>query len=358
MQNLALTNKVEPKDLLNRYLAMKQSEPNLWPRDAAKRLGVSEAELVAARCGQGVDRLDGRWGSLLEALPKLGRVKVITRNEYAVHEKIGHYAPITVSGHNASVSNPDMDLRIGLSRWRFGYAVRDKNKKGERKSLQFFDATGTAVHKIYLLEDSDFNAYNQLVTTHLAEDQLPRERVEAWIPQKQPRTDNVDVELLRRRWRALKDVHQFEPMLRELKVSRTQACELIGSEFAERITPHSFRLALERAAEEGLPIMVFVPSPGVVQIHMGPVKNLKRVGEWFNVLDPNFNLHLREEGIAEAWILRKPTNEGIITSLEIYDADGGQIAWMFGYRDRGEPERLEWRRLVEGLERINSNIAV
>lgn len=87
------------------------------------------------------------------------------------------------------------------------------------------------------------------------------------------------------------------------------------------------------------------------------MKNLKRVGAWFNVLDPGFNLHLRDEGIAEAWVVRKPTREGLISSLEIFGANGEQIAWMFGQRDPGTPERDEWRKVLSGLERTGGEQA-
>ena len=56
------------------------------------------------------------------------------------------------------------------------------------------------------------------------------------------------------------------------------------------------------------------------------------------------------DGIHAAWIIRKPTRDGIVTSLEIYDADGAQIAWMFGKRKPGELEREDWRRLVASLK--------
>ena len=43
-------------------------------------------------------------------------------------------------------------------------------------------------------------------------------------------------------------------------------------------------------------------------------------GPWLNVLDPTFNLHLREDRIAAAWVVRKPSVNGDIHSLELYDA--------------------------------------
>ena len=45
----------------------------------------------------------------------------------------------------------------------------------------------------------------------------------------------------------------------------------------------------------------------------GPVKKLAPVGDWFNVLDPKFNLHLNEQSIATTWVTKKPTVDGIVS---------------------------------------------
>ena len=44
-------------------------------------------------------------------------------------------------------------------------AVRFR-RHGSRRSLQFFDAHGTAVHKVYLTDASDVAAYERLIATH------------------------------------------------------------------------------------------------------------------------------------------------------------------------------------------------
>lgn len=72
-------------------------------------------------------------------------------------------------------------------------------------------------------------------------------------------------------------------------------------------------------------------------------------GGWFNVLDPEFNLHLRTTGIAQAWRVVKPTEDGDVTSIELLDADGDTIAQFFGARKPGQPERADWRDLVAGV---------
>ena len=100
--------------------------------------------------------------------------------------------------------------------------------------------------------------------------------------------------------------------------------------------------------------MIFAGNAGVIQIHTGPVEKLKALGPWFNVLDDGFNLHLRMDAIDTAWVIRKPTRDGIVTSLEIYDAQGDQIAWMFGKRKPGELERDDWRGIIDALEPLGA----
>jgi putative hemin transport protein len=98
--------------------------------------------------------------------------------------------------------------------------------------------------------------------------------------------------------------------------------------------------------------MVFVGNPGCIQIHTGPVARIVPMGPWINVMDPGFNLHLRADHVREAWVVRKPTSDGIVTSLELFDATGETIALLFGARKPGKPEDERWRELVAGLPRV------
>jgi hypothetical protein len=75
------------------------------------------------------------------------------------------------------------------------------------------------------------------------------------------------------------------------------------------------------------------------------------MGPWLNVLDPGFNLHLREDLIASAWIVRKPTADGVVSSLELFDAGGCTIAMLFGERHAGQAEQPAWRALLAQLRR-------
>jgi putative hemin transport protein len=149
----------------------------------------------------------------------------------------------------------------------------------------------------------------------------------------------------------MRDTHEFFGMLGKFKVGRVQALRLVGPEFARELPARSLRGALEAAAAERTPIMIFVGNRGCIQIHTGPIERLLDTGGWFNVLDPDFNLHLRDSAIARVFSVRKPTDDGIVTSLEAFDGRNRNILLMFGARKPGNPELEPWRALVARLEK-------
>jgi putative hemin transport protein len=333
--------------LWDRYQTLKEAEPRLRTRDAAVTLGVSEGELVAADPAARPLRKD--WAALLGALEPIGRVMALTRNEAAVHEKTGVYANVRIEGMMGLALNPDIDLRFFLSRWAYGFALA-----GERPSLQFFDAHGDAVHKIFAVEASDRAAFAAVVAQFAdgevgAGSIVPAPREPAGVDKPD---GEIDIATFQAEWLALTDTHQFFGMLRRHGVSRTQALRLAPAGHAREVGIGAIDTLLTVAAASGLAIMVFVNNPGCVQIHTGPVHRVAPMGTWQNVMDPGFNLHLQMNLFARAWIVRKPTSDGIVTSLECFDATGTLILQCFGARKPGKPELAGWTALAAQLAEI------
>ena len=335
-------------ELARRWAALKSATPHLRARDAAAELQVSEAELVDSQVGQNARRLNPAWPDFFAALPGLGRVMALTRNEEAVHERRGAYEPASFEGHVGLVLGPDIDLRIFLNRWKFLFAIEEPGRKGLMRSLQVFDAQGTAVHKIYAEDATDLEAWQALIG-RLAVD-APAEPIAVTAATKTaPKSAAVDGEAFLADWAALKDTHEFFGFLKRHKVEPIEAFRLAEGRFTTRLSTEGTNDLLTRAAARTVPIMVFVGNPGLIQIHTGAVARIERLGPWLNVLDPDFNLHLREDRIGETWLVRKPTTDGIVTSVEIFNAEGGRIATFFGKRKPGAPELEAWRELAEGL---------
>jgi putative hemin transport protein len=338
-------------DLAARWSRLRGEQPTLRIRDAATTLGVSEAELVALGVGTTATLLAADWRSILSEMPSVGRVMCLTRNEHCVHERHGRFEDVQVTGPHGLVLGPDIDLRLFLGSWKHGFAVREPLKQGERLSLQFFDDSGEAVHKIYATEETDRTAFDALIARHRTE--APSDLTV--VPRAADTVDRpdseIDIEGLRQAWRAMKDTHEFFGMLGKFKVGRVQALRLVGEEFARELPPRALRSAMEAASADGTPIMIFVGSGGCIQIHSGPINRLVEVHGWFNVLDPDFNLHLRETGVARVFSVRKPTDDGVVTSIEAFCNRDRNILLMFGARKPGKPELAPWRSIVARIEK-------
>lgn len=350
---------IEKSELIRQSFTRLRKDEQMRHRDIGEQLGISEGELIAAHVGidlipaeaetmQAI-RLRPEWPEIIAFLESLGEVMGLTRNHACVHEKLGVY-------QNASKEGPvgvlvgEIDLRIFYHAWAHGFAVCEVGKEGMHRSLQFFDKAGTAIHKIHLKPQSIVKKYEELVTQFISNDQFPGIQIVVLNkPSAELPDQAIDILGWHQAWRAMRDTHDFYGLLRKFQLTRTQGLRLAEPEFVEEMPVTCAKDVLELAASAGTAIMVFVGNPGMIQIHSGPVKKIVSMGSWINVMDSRFNLHLRVDTVVNAWVVRKPTEDGIVTSVELFDADGEAIAMFFGERKPGIPELEQWRALVKDL---------
>jgi putative hemin transport protein len=346
-------------ELVHQSFRTLRTNEKMRHRDIAEQLGMSEGELIATFAGintipssvgemQAI-RLYPKWLEIMASIGPLGEVMALTRNASCVHEKVGIYK-------NASQDGPvgllvgEIDLRIFYHAWAHGFAVLEMTKDGLQRSLQFFNKAGVAIHKIYLRTQSSVANYDALLNQFQSNDQAPGIAVTALDkPTAELPDQDIDVAAWRQSWRAMKDTHDFFGLLRQFKLTRTQGLRLADPEFVQAMPVTVVKDLLDLAASSSTPLMVFVGNPGMLQIHSGPIQKVVSIGAWINVMDPRFNLHLRSDSIAQAWLVRKPTADGIVTSVELFNDSGEAIAMLFGERKPGKPELTAWRTLVDEL---------
>ncbi|MEM9227346.1 MAG: ChuX/HutX family heme-like substrate-binding protein, partial [Verrucomicrobiota bacterium] len=218
-------------DLKHRYAGLQADQPKLRIRNAAEQLGVSEAELLAISCGDFVTRLEvNDWEAFMQAWKPLGKVMVLTRNDYCVHEKTGEYEqihPLVHGGKIGLITGKIIDLRFFISDWKHAFAVEEDGPRGMNRSLQIFDSTGAAIHKIYIKSEEGVAPFHALIENYKSEDQSAGMTVEAPQPSRPDRPDeDIDQESLLKHWEELKDTHDFFPMIMQHRVGRLQELRL------------------------------------------------------------------------------------------------------------------------------------
>ncbi|TGJ98853.1 hemin-degrading factor [Leptospira langatensis] len=345
--------------LIQAWKALRESQPRLRMRDIASHLNTSEAGLLAAaEITQAQEfpkatSLRENWGDLFAKLGSLGRVMVLTRNEACVHERKGRFEEVSSGPGNILVVGPDIDLRLFPGVWKFGFAVEEAKQDGFQRSLQIFDEKGDAVHKIFLTDGSDVQAWEDLKSEFTKKDPIldplfvPKEETPSSLSKKEISPEAKEQFLSD--WGKLEDTHEFFPLLRKYGVSRIQSMELAEGIFTQRIDARLVLRMLELASLNRTPIMVFVGNHGAIQIHTGEVTNIKVLEHWWNVLDPEFNLHLRSDLISSSWIVEKPSKDGKIHSIEVYDEKGELIVQFFGKRKPGQAERTDWLGILDQI---------
>ena len=363
------TSPLSDAEIRSQFAAQRQGGKRA--KDAAEAMGISEGLAVAAHLsvlqggpavqagpatGPQATRLRGDWLDLLKALEPCGPVLALTRNPSTVHEKTGVYRQVSGNAAMGLVLAGDIDLRLFFKRWHAGFAVTElAANPGNRvqPSLQFFDAHGTAVHKIFVREATQLVAWHAVIADFTAAEQV----MPAFTPPAPPAAVQPDTAIdasgLLADWAALQDTHDFFALLNRHGAERQQSFRLAQGVHTQPLATSAIDALLQNAALDATPIMCFVDSPGCIQIHSGPVHRVEprdiRGERWLNVIDPSFNLHLREDDIAHVWRVSKPTVDGTVTSVEAFDAQGELIVRFFGARKPGQPELQAWRDLVAQL---------
>ncbi|HEY0177763.1 MAG TPA: ChuX/HutX family heme-like substrate-binding protein, partial [Pedobacter sp.] len=332
--------------LKEKYQAYQQVHPGKHIRDIAKDFNISEVQLLMTGLGDQVTLLRPEMADILKQVECLGYVTALTRNEYCVNERKGIYQNFSLTPHAALFLGEDIDLRLFLSKWKLAFSVSE----GGKDSLQFFDENGDAIHKIYLTEQSDKENFIELVAYFKA-DQQDFFEIKPVIKVARPerRDAEIDIQGFHKVWNEMKDSHEFFGLLQRFGLNRMQALRLAPEGRAMQLSLESFRKTIAHCAVNEVPVMIFTGNDGCIQIHTGGIKRLAPTGQWFIVLDQEFNLHLNEDGVSSVWHVVKPSTDGDVNSLELYDKDGEMILQVFGKRKPGIPELETWKEALAGI---------
>ncbi|HZL18366.1 MAG TPA: ChuX/HutX family heme-like substrate-binding protein [Polyangia bacterium] len=289
-------------------------------REIAARRGLSEGALVEARVGGQVVRLRTDWPLTLHRLGAVGPVIGLTCNQLATIETVAIYRNIATRGPAAQISDLQTDLCLFLSEWRTGFAVTEErgSDKDPQRSLQFFDARGIAVHKVLLPAGGDTDAFDELVRRQASGNQRPIAEGEAVAvasatdPTGSPKPGaGRDAPL---------------PMIHSIDTA--SAHPFAGPMWSRRVAKESLGHVLETAIAAEMPLLVMVGNRGAIHNHAGPLRELRRLDSWLTIRDPNLNLHIDGSGVESAWVVRKATPDGVVTSLELYDRGGEMIVYL------------------------------
>ena len=162
-------------------------------------------------------------------------------------------------------------------------------------------------------------------------------------------------------WRSLRDIHHFYPMLAEFGISKLDAFREVSSDLAYQVDLNSVWQILSAISLIKDNFMIFVGNGSVFQVYTGPVTKLRtfnygnqtrlvmhgHTGEMESAI-----FKLTTSKLSQAWVVNKFSEQGPITSLELFDEGENHIAQFNSYRMEGMPQNALWARLMKRLAKI------
>ncbi len=282
-------------------------------RDAAARLGVSEAELRATECGTTTIRPRRRLAGdpAPHAAARRGHGADPQRERRAREDRRVPRARRSAARTGWSTA-PRARSTCGSS-CRSG-PTGSPSRRTASRACTSSTPTATPCHKVYAQRRRPSWPSTACSSTSSAR------RISAPASPLTPRpaakgghapTPEIDVAALQAGWRGLaRHPRVLRPVAQARRVAPAGACASPPRASSARWPRTASTTILNAAAASELPIMIFVGNPGCLQIHTGPVRKIVPMGPWINVLDPGFNLHLRRDQVARAFVVDKPTDDG------------------------------------------------
>jgi putative hemin transport protein len=249
----------------------------------------------AARCGSDTLRLEAEWPTILQWIPRLGRVVAHTCNRDANVSQRGHFSPPAICSERRAFLGGDFVVACRLDRWKSIFATIDDAGK---RTLRIFDRGGSPIGAIDVDDPVGHPAFDEMVWRLHARDQSTRERV--------------------------------APDTRPASVAREDALRRAGPSLARAISIESVRAALASLDENRGSVSFAIANAGATHAYAGSVDRFEGVARWKLAFASRATLTIDAASIARAWLVRTLHGPASRNSIELFDRSGNTIV-RFGY---------------------------
>lgn len=286
----------DPDRLLEAWETLRQSDPHVHGPDAAARLRVPEARLVASKVGLGATALEMQLRELLYSSASWGKLLIAIRSASGVVLNLletvsSSYDPAT---RRIRISGPAHDIVLADTESGSCFLLEDRDAHGHTFSINWFDPRGDVVGRIFLMAKSG------------RERALPT--LQRFARSSQIRTVEVD------------------PCAPPLPVVRIGAGEEAGA-FAANGKEDETVASEAAAAILALPslslAMVTFEGPGAACSHSGSFTKSSAGGLAVHASGPGAKLHLRPQEFRRSWV--RASNPERIPDRHFMDGIGGAL---------------------------------
>ncbi|MGB3452615.1 MAG: ChuX/HutX family heme-like substrate-binding protein [Moheibacter sp.] len=337
----------ETNDIRLRWEQLKSYHPELSPATAAEKLKVSEVELFQSAKGENLKILNDQFGELFAEIEKIEHFKILIRNKSCIQEINGSFKINSSQNGKLNIENETANLSIQISDLEYCFSIKSETEN----SFRFFDSKGSTVLRIITKPESDQKIFDEITEKFISKDQDAELKIEAAETLVNQTSPEINLQEFHSDWKNLDTIDDFQKILKKHNLTRWQAVHNAPDDFfAAKIKNRKVVNLLEETIEAEIPVRIYTENSCCIQSYHGEIENSSWHGSWFNVFAPDFGFHFDSSKVIESRIVRKPTNSGIISSIECFDGNDEMMFEIFCDRENDDPELNEWRALLNQFE--------
>ena len=243
--------------------------------DISREIKISEGELLSLKINSNLKYLDiPDQIQFFNDIKRLKKVMFLTRNDDIVHEKtiIPNKLDIISNENNILLTCESPLLKFNDNLWEYAFSEYKITKNRELRSFQFFDKSGDSVLKIYLKSD-DVEKFNDISIKY--ESSYSYQLQGTCLPS----------------YNTNKSLKELVLLKKSININNTWNKKMFYSKAL-------FRKMLQYLSKNKNEVSLYIIGNKSVQYHVGIINKVVDFSSWLNVLDPNFNIHVKEKNIS------------------------------------------------------------
>ena len=289
----------------------KENNKKIRIRDVAKKLNVSEAELLSTKVNDDVSYLKIKnYNLFFKDILNSDKLMFLIRTDNIVHELIVDSSYIDIK------KNSFFDLKqnfpiLEFNSKSFSYTFFEKkNHSGkELRSFQIFNKSGHSVLKIYLKGKSTY-IFDRIAKKYTIEYD--------YIIQKNKHKFFVDSNKI--------EIFSFFKTDYNLDAKFALDKQI-------NLGNNTLRYILEKSSAKKVPIQIHAFGNTIIQYYRGKVNNVIDFGPWINIIDKGFNIHIFESKITNAFLNKYTDNNNTLFVINFFDIDNNHVLGISPIRD-------------------------
>lgn len=282
--------------------------------------------------------------AIFEHLAKLGKVSTTLFSNSLNHTVQGKFADMHSRNNTLMHFHPNIDTRLFTAKWRYVYAT----EQDKIVCLHFFSRYGDLIYRVCSTSLEQYPQLKKFISKYASKETSSPDITESFTKPKHAKP--INKELLTEQWATMTNVHQASKIFKYNGNDPITVYTALGKNYALKISAVKLIDFFSIIAKHQLNLMMFSRNYAAVQCYVGSISKLICFDGKIEISITDFNFIMRVSQLGDIWLITKPTDNGFVNSINIFDKTGNENLILTDKRTKSEPESDSWLKSIQQIK--------